>query len=554
MMFLFLLFFIVSNKFVLANFNLFDSGLKSFHLKSDSDDFDASDLTNLDAVTGNISAGVVTEYVFDLKDANANANVTFSTAYELLVFMSGNICSMDNITTDGSPSLRIYYGFNESILSDLTTASYGDYTEGYFSSYAISPFANDSSILYSKLYIVAKLFDYDTQMPLERTPENENQFWNYTLSVSLNHLTYQWDSRSWLQVLDTDYNSALLSIGSSSVANSTKSTGVSSALKYYDVYIYDTKEADIIDEMFGMSVCAIKNGPYILSSRDFATLNINTTMLNNDTLAAQKISLGTFYGSSTGQFYITGLNSSTTYSAYLVKKIVDTNAILDIGGVLFRRIDFTTKPDNTCSLIFGLNFCSGVAYSVPTSSKFPSDKDAIAKMYDSIAESLYANFSNALQIIPCDTELDARYSPFRTCDDCAASYMNWLCAVSIPRCTTDESPLFIRRQKSQNRNSYINNDIAPINDYYEVLPCIDMCYSMVRDCPSDFGFACPSITSNYDLLSLSYNFLLENFDFPTCNYIGDYSNLVLFNLSAISDNAGQKNFTDILNNLDNNNN
>lgn len=235
--------------------------------------------------------------------------------------------------------------------------------------------------------------------------------------------------------------------------------------------------------------------------------------------------MGSFSDSSTGQFYITGLNSSTNYTAFLKKKIGYSGNVSPVGGVIFNRLDFTTNPNNSCSLVFGLDFCSGVAYSVPTSSRFSTNKTAIAGIYDNIANSLFSNFSNALQIIPCDTELDARYSPLRTCVDCSDAYQNWLCGVAIPRCSVNDSDYFIVRNKKNNRNSYINNDIEPINDYNEVLPCIDICHAIVRDCPSALGFAC--LTREDALLFYSYNYYRKYSTVPSCNFIGNFSDLVV---------------------------
>lgn len=106
------------------------------------------------------------------------------------------------------------------------------------------------------------------------------------------------------------------------------------------------------------------------------------------------------------------------------------------------------------------------------------------------------------------------------------AYRDWVCAVSIPRCSTLSYEYFTYRDKTQNRNDYLNKYIKPLDDYYEILPCIDMCYTLVRNCPSDFGFACPNDKSTKDLLYESYNFYMD-VDYATCNYIGNSSLMVI---------------------------
>ena len=257
-----------------------------------------------------------------------------------------------------------------------------------------------------------------------------------------------------------------------------------------------------------------------------ATVTSNSTNpLERTDLAIQK-KITEYGGSVTEMFYVTGLNASTTYVAYLTKKISNGDGLSSVGGILFSHVYFTTRSTDACSLIFGLDFCSDVAYSVPTSSFSVGNKTLMAQTYDHIAEALYANFSKALQLISCDADKDARYSPVMTCDDCAEAYRDWVCAVSIPRCSTTSSQYYIHRDKSHNRNDYLNKFIKPLDDYYEILPCIDMCYTLVRNCPSDFQFSCPNDLTTEDLLYQSYNFYMDT-DYSTCNYIGNSSLMVI---------------------------
>ncbi|CCE66279.1 hypothetical protein TPHA_0P01210 [Tetrapisispora phaffii CBS 4417] len=473
-------------------------------------------------IHNSISAGETNYYSYSL------GYDSWSSSFDFL-FISGNLLNIPN--TNGSV-LRLYYSFSDTIFANLSDTVYEDFYDGYVSAMVstFSDTATDLNTTYSTLYLALQVVDQETGVALVVNGDsNSDDTWDYQIAVSEKDLYYQWDRKTWIEVMDTDYNSVLLSIGQFVTATSAKSNSTSSDEEYV-LYIYTPEEAEKITANRNCSISAVKNGPHIISSENVTESDVDLSLLDREDFQIFKLNVDAYTSNNHGQYYITGLNSSTSYVGFLTQTITGSNGSSDensSGGLLYGNFTFSTKPDNTCSLVFGLNFCSGVAYSVPTPSELQGNKSAIVQIYDSIAESLYTNFTKALQIIPCDTELDARYSPLRTCDDCAASYLDWLCAVSIPRCTTTETPHFIYRNKNVNRNSYINEDIKPIRDYYEVLPCIDMCHSIVRDCPADFGFACPEPSNSNNLLFSSYNYYYEDFDYITCNFIGNYSSLII---------------------------
>lgn len=138
-------------------------------------------------------------------------------------------------------------------------------------------------------------------------------------------------------------------------------------------------------------------------------------------------------------------------------------------------------------------------------------------MYDGWASDMYTNFSKSLQQIPCNTSSSAQYSLTRNCTDCASAYKQWLCAVTIPRCqdfsstasylqprnvaqnfpnnTSGSGSLFSADNRTKvymnsSRNPLIDSDIAP-GPYKEVLPCKDLCYHLVQNCPARLQFVCP---------------------------------------------------------------
>lgn len=182
-----------------------------------------------------------------------------------------------------------------------------------------------------------------------------------------------------------------------------------------------------------------------------------------------------------------------------------------------------TKPvplDGNCQLLFDLPYCSEVAYAVPSNPKTFPNIDDLKKLYDDNAKNLSQNFLYSLQQIPCNTSSAAQYSLARNCDDCAAAYKTWLCAVTIPRCydfssnltylqprnvaqnftngtspSASSDPSFSPANQSamymnSSRNLLIDTNIQP-GPYKEVLPCQDLCYTLVQSCPAALGFACP---------------------------------------------------------------
>jgi calcium channel MID1 len=187
-----------------------------------------------------------------------------------------------------------------------------------------------------------------------------------------------------------------------------------------------------------------------------------------------------------------------------------------------------------------LEFCDSVAYAVPSSFKFKFDDDKLRALYDTQAREYFQNFSNSLDQVACDAPATSKYSLARTCDDCRRDYKNWLCSVLIPRCedwtapdrwlqmrnvnspigninneTTDNVDPAVRERfgYSKSRNPMIDTEIQP-GPYKEVLPCVDMCFDIVRSCPAQLGFACPEQPAraiSYGERDPSGNQLLCNF-------------------------------------------
>ena len=167
--------------------------------------------------------------------------------------------------------------------------------------------------------------------------------------------------------------------------------------------------------------------------------------------------------------------------------------------------------------MFGLEFCSDVAYPVPGNKEVFPTTDSLKEFYDNYTRTSYEDFERAMMQVPCEAAASQRYSLVRDCDDCRAAYKSWLCSVAIPRCieATDEAPFLLprnfaklyangssppdelieaaRKQGTLNlasRNSYLDEMIRP-GPYKELLPCDTQCYNIVQSCPASLGFNCP---------------------------------------------------------------
>lgn len=202
-----------------------------------------------------------------------------------------------------------------------------------------------------------------------------------------------------------------------------------------------------------------------------------------------------------------------------------------------------------CQLVFNLTFCDQVAYAVPSNNQTFPDPLALGQFYDDYALSLYAGFNKSMQLIPCEADDTQQYSLARNCSACHGAYRNWLCSVTIPRCEdfSNNAPFLQPRSINttfpdggapsagelepykgfeshqgylMSRNPLIDTIVKP-GPYKEVLPCEELCYDLVRSCPSKLGFTCPrpwnlGFNTSYGTLTGTNETVI------TCNYPGSY--------------------------------
>lgn len=426
-------------------------------------------------------SNLITQSQIQYYSFNVNTSTGVGEYYEFLIFLTGNICSQpDNVGAE-DPSLTVYYSFNSTMFQNNEIGQMGHFKNGYFQALADVPSSDDGTYESTILYIAV------------RAPENTNktQSWSYQLGVSQNDLVFQWDDRSWASVVDTDDNSALIVTGNLTGASGTNYSDWNATKSNYALYVYSYDYRDYFSKL-NSSWCAVRNGPALFSTSNFET---KYTQRN---------------GGLQQQFYVPGLNASTKYLAYLVSDFKGTN----FGGAVYQPFEFETQDDDVCRLIFDLDFCTQVAYSVPANPSM--SLETLKHLFDQEAQELYMNFSKALQQVACDTTSDAIFSPVRSCEDCAALYKDWLCAVTIPRCSTNNHTGYKYREVGESRNDFINDQIAPQSDYFEVLPCVNVCQAIVRDCPADFGFMCP--TRNVTIAESYY--WDDASDYVSCNFVG----------------------------------
>ncbi|KAI9850486.1 MAG: stretch-activated cation channel mid1 [Thelocarpon superellum] len=247
------------------------------------------------------------------------------------------------------------------------------------------------------------------------------------------------------------------------------------------------------------------------------------------------------------QFHVGSLNRTTTYLGILAMAGNSTAAgtgVVGGGGKVWQVMNFTTKSDDNCQLIYDLPFCSDVAYAVPSN---PTNQSLVANLstyYDNYTASLMSNFTDTLAIVACEAAPLEQFSLARTCQDCSHAYKTWLCAVTIPRCADFSSPQPYLRPRNvaahfvdgspppvpttqaeldnvasafgnQSRNPFIDTAIKP-GPYNELLPCDDLCFNLVQSCPAALQFTCPLLGKG---LEYSYGFRSDQGEI-TCNFPG----------------------------------
>ena len=369
--------------------------------------------------------------------------------------------------------------------------------------------------------------------------------WNYEIAASIDAPFHSIDEVSAnLFFVDGDNHAALLVTNDTTQKNSTSDIYKQwmAIAPPYSVFAHNQNDTTILGVQ--NSFCGLKHQAQI-------TANIQG-VANQNVAGMVNRGLG---GQPKEQFYITDLNASSTYYGFLAMEGNSTasgQGVVGGGGKVWKAMNFTTKAEDNCALLYNLTFCSEVAYAVPSNPLLfdPSTGvPALAARYDSNAAALYQNFNYSLQQVACKTPSVQQYSLARTCDDCARAYKTWLCAVTIPRCEDFSStkPYLMPRNtaadfangsslpdlphlyhadnitswistvaSNSSRNPIIDADIRP-GPYKEVLPCEDLCYDLMQSCPASLGFQCPLAGKGLDA---SYGKRSRDSGEISCSYLG----------------------------------
>lgn len=365
--------------------------------------------------------------------------------------------------------------------------------------------------------------------------------WNYAIAASIDapFHSYEKDNPN-LFFVDGDYHAALLITNDTTEASS-NSTIYNDWMKLnpppYGMFAHSESDRSILGVQY--SYCGLQNAANIVANLQNVQ-NQNVAGMTNRGIG----------GKPKEQFYITSLNKTSTYFGFLAMEGNSTASgenVVRGGGKVWAAMNFTTKAEDNCALMYNLSFCSEVAYAVPSNPDLFSPSTGLpqlAALYDSNAANLYQNFNYSLQQIACNTTSTAQYSLARNCDDCARAYKQWLCAVTIPRCEdyNNDAPWLKARNVAQpfangtmihpntpfdqtllnavatnsSRNPIIDSKIKP-GPYKEVLPCDDLCYDLVQSCPASLGFGCPYRGRG---LEDSYGFKSNTSALIKCSYLG----------------------------------
>ncbi|KAK0345589.1 hypothetical protein LTR02_009536 [Friedmanniomyces endolithicus] len=474
------------------------------------------------------------------------------------IYVSINTCvqptwNETSLQTVGPPQLTLYVSSeanNDAVGPDGTSQVVQTLSEG---------FANVSVTASGTWYIAVSA---------PALPSGFVGVWNYELAVSHDAYYHSADeSDAFLFQVDTDFESALLVTGDLTQQKPSTATfqqwlDLSPPFSIFAANVNDTS-------ILGMqnSYCGWSNKHQVAGSQ----LDLNGTKSG---VQMSMITRG--LGSKPKeQFYVTNLDNSSSYIGVLAQAGNSTNSgagVVGGGGKIWQPVPWQTKTDGNCALMFDLPFCSDVAYAVPSNPQ-TYNITGLREVFDNYTSVSYQQFAYSLQQIPCNTTSDAQYSNVKTCDDCAAAYKQWLCAVSIPRCEDFTNPATYLQKRNMgqvyfNNQSYISPDIltqpyipmsrAPTlqgspaysqtyntslatnssrntaiidslimpGPYNELLPCEDLCYSLVQSCPSSLGFGCPypgrGLEAGYGVRSTNGSL--------TCSYLG-----AVYSLNAATD-------------------
>ncbi|BGP73581.1 stretch-activated cation channel mid1 [Rhodotorula toruloides] len=241
-------------------------------------------------------------------------------------------------------------------------------------------------------------------------------------------------------------------------------------------------------------------------------------------------------GGTRTQYFVDGLDRGANYTAWLL----ENGTMSDGGGAIQTRVwdpvFFATKSSDSCRLVYDIDVCPSVAYAVPAPASL--DTPSLISFFNSSISASLTNFTRTMTTFPCGSDEMGRYSVVSTCQDCINAYRDYLCAMTMPRCTdapsnatlndttlaagdflpsyaipsqydtslirTDpfasRTPLFGPSNLSATFPTLFNSTYRPTRSnllaqspfpYTETPPCLDICYLVEARCPPFLGWSCP---------------------------------------------------------------
>ena len=431
-----------------------------------------------------------------------------------LLYISVNVCSQPTTNNSVTPDqLDLYISQSESNTNPGPSADASTQTmytlEGGYAMVALNATGNVFFGLYGK-----NSSDY-------------SGVWNAQVAASYDAPYHYYINESFLVLVDSDSSSALLITNSLTTAppNSTEFMHWTTTAPPFTMFASKTGNASILGVQ--NSYCGLQQYADVRGT------------VNGD-LTDQVQTVITTKGADIypkEQLYIDGLSAASSYYGILAINGNSTDngaGVIGGGGQVFRMMTFNTissmysssdfpssKTDTllaeNCAVIFNLSFCDQVAWAVPANSNNFPNASALGNFYDENVKSNFAIFEKILALIPCETTSSAQYSLAQNCTSCYNYYKDWLCTVSMPRCTDFDSTLPWLQERGMgqtfpngtllspalvqlaNQTMAINNSRNPNIDefvqpgpYKEILPCDDLCYDIVKACPASMGFDCPT--------------------------------------------------------------
>ncbi|RYC65517.1 hypothetical protein CHU98_g691 [Xylaria longipes] len=540
------------------NFSLFDRSIIG-RVMDGANPLDADSPTR-----SNINPGSTIAYVFEAASVSGRSAQEHDTSYELRRRLNGTQEVVEGDEKDESsadldlmsrqaPSKTLYISVNtcnqpSRISPDQTTMDPPQLTLFVStSSENTSPgpgkdHGTQKTIVFDEGAVIYNTsLDRDVYFSISAPEVSDKYFstslpYNYEVTVSLDGYYYSYDGSSQpnLYLVDSDASSAYLT-----TLNLTSHPDQVISAPPYTVFVQSTTNLDI--NGLRKSYCGLSGWAQIRP-------------LNN---GISQATIGLRQGGEANltmqEFYISGLNPSTNYtgivalntSLTLQKRKESNSGGGSAGGVVvYKGVNFTTKPNGACAFVFNLTLCTETRYAVPGNlEKFPNGT-ALAAFYDNYTQTMWNNFDKVLQQTPCQAGPTQRYSLVRDCEDCKQAYKNWLCSVAIPRCEDFSSPHqsylqmrninapfpngtfvdeSIRKEYgdvkafNSSRNVEIDETVQP-GPYKEVLPCDYLCYELVKSCPASIGFSCP-LPKNKFSFNTSYAIPDDDQEL-SCNYPG----------------------------------